>query len=289
MKLSIVTSTYNRIDLLSRLIESLQHQSDKKFEWILIDDGSTDSTKEHIKSISEQFDFDFKYRYQNNSGKHVALNRGFNEANGDYLIILDSDDLLSTDAVDKILKAFDDIKKDNDIGVISFCNQTLEQLPIGNQLSGFTCSQLDYIYKYKGTGDRSEVFKKTIYKEFRFPIFDNERFCPEALVWNRIGLKYKTKYVSDVIKYVEYQSDGLTSKIIQIRAESPNSTLLYYRELFYCAIPSKDKFKACINFWRFSCHSKFKVLNKNLDAITGYDIVSMPFGFMFFLKDKYLK
>ncbi|SMY35598.1 GalNAc(5)-diNAcBac-PP-undecaprenol beta-1,3-glucosyltransferase [Photobacterium malacitanum] len=285
MLISVVTPTYNRAHLLERLIKSLKNQTQFNFEWIVIDDGSVDNTKEVISELTTESKFTIKYVYQENQGKHVALNVGFSEAKGDYLIILDSDDILANNAIEIIERQFNLAK---DIDIISFCNKTLDNKDVGNMLHGFICSQLEYSYKYKGTGDRTEVFSKKVYDNYRFPVFSGEKFCPEALVWNRMALKHKTKYVKDVIYFCEYQVDGLSSKIIEIRAKSPNATLLYYRELLNNPIPKLEKIKACINYWRFVCHSNKPLVKKTLGEITFYDFISVPFGVLYFLKDKYL-
>ena len=94
------------------------------------------------------------------------------------------------------------------------------------------------------------------------PEFNKENFCPEALVWNRISLKYKLRFTNAPIYKCEYRSDGLTAKIVRLRMNSPLSSMLYYSELSVMPIPFIQKLKAIINYWRFSFCSKEIFLNK---------------------------
>lgn len=104
MLITIFTPTYNRAELLPRLHKSLQEQTNKNFEWIVVDDGSTDNTKEVIENIilQQENDFPIRYFYKENGGKHTAINRGVREANGDLFFIVDSDDILTFNSVELI-------------------------------------------------------------------------------------------------------------------------------------------------------------------------------------------
>ncbi len=101
MLLTIFTPTFNRKRLLGRLYKSLLNQTDTDFEWILVDDGSTDGTCEWIVSLP-QTPYKFKYIRTSNCGKHIAINRGVAEASGKWFFIVDSDDYLIPEAVAKL-------------------------------------------------------------------------------------------------------------------------------------------------------------------------------------------
>ena len=76
VKVTVFTPTYNRAYTLERLYKSLLNQTSYDFEWLIVDDGSTDNTSELIKSFQNNHFFDVRYYKQENSGKHVAINNG---------------------------------------------------------------------------------------------------------------------------------------------------------------------------------------------------------------------
>ena len=110
--LTIFTPTYNRRELLERAYNSLQGQSEFNFEWLIIDDGSSDHTGELCeKWIRGEQKFPIRYFYQSNSGKCAAINKALNLAQGEWFLVLDSDDFLSDDAVEKINRWTDVYKR----------------------------------------------------------------------------------------------------------------------------------------------------------------------------------
>lgn len=101
--ITIITPTYNRADLLPRLYESLCGQSSKDFEWMVIDDGSQDDTEALMRHYSHENKISILYEKQQNAGKHTALNRGIAKITSELTFIVDSDDYLTSDAVEIIL------------------------------------------------------------------------------------------------------------------------------------------------------------------------------------------
>ena len=116
--LSIITPTYNRGHLLQRCYDSLSAQTRKDFEWIIVDDGSTDNTEEIVSSFDS--DYDIVYIKKENGGKHTALNTSHPYVHGKYVMILDSDDYLIPEAVEKIVKGWIDFEENEAIGIVTF-------------------------------------------------------------------------------------------------------------------------------------------------------------------------
>ena len=102
--ITVFTPTYNRAYIIENLYKSLQRQTFKDFEWLVIDDGSTDNTEELFASWTNEISFPVRYIKQQNGGKHRAINRGVKEANGELFFIVDCDDYLREDAVETILE-----------------------------------------------------------------------------------------------------------------------------------------------------------------------------------------
>lgn len=274
--ITIFTPTFNRSDNLIQLFNSLLNQTNKNFEWIIIDDGSTDETKNTVSKFKDKADFNIIYLYQENKGKHKAINKGVSLAKGVLFFIVDSDDLLYANSIKILLNYYNEIKNNNNIvglcGLKTFFNGEI----VGGQVNfnDYIGNLLDFRYKKKVTGDKAEVFKTKILKKFPFPETDGEKFCPEALVWNRIANKYKFYFINQKIYKCEYLEDGLTSKITKIRAKSPYNTMLTYSELSKYAIPLNQKIKASINFWRFAFYDKKTSFKEK------FRMLSFPFSFI---------
>ena len=251
--ITVLTPTYNRASLLINLYKSLIKQDFGDFEWVIVDDGSVDATTDIVDQFIQERQIVIIYIKQANGGKHRALNRGVKEAKGELVLIVDSDDSLPINSLSIIYSHYLDIKDNSSIGGVCGLMAHHDGTIIGERKisSSMNLSSIEMRYKYGFVGDVCEVFKTDVLREFPFPEIENEKFCPEALVWNRIATKYKLHYFNEVIYYRDYLDDGLTSKIVRIRMNSPIASMICYAELNQLDIPFKDKFKAAINYWRF--------------------------------------
>jgi glycosyltransferase involved in cell wall biosynthesis len=288
--LTIFTPTYNRAHLLQRVYDSLLAQTDQNFEWVIVDDGSTDSTPELIQQFEYERRIKILFEKQANSGKHIAINRGLQLASGELFLILDSDDELTPDAVEKVATQWNNLLKESDFeafgGLVANKSYTNGR-DIGNKLSYeiLDTTIIDYRFHRKITGDKLEIFKTRLIKQYPFPV-NGDKFCPEALIWNRIGSKYKFRFFNDSIYLAEYLPDGLTDRIVTIRKKSPNNAATYYAELSAYNIPFVEKIKAGINYWRFCIYDKSTSLWGKFSKINPLlGLVTMPFGLIFALKE----
>lgn len=254
--ITILTPTYNRASLLPRLFDSLLRQTNKDFEWIVVDDGSTDDTREVVANLKEKCGgaFPMGYVYKANGGKHMAINIGAERARGELLFIADSDDLLTDDALETVANSWHDISDDKSFAGIAGLDITMDTCEVigsGLPQEHIDCNAIDIRYRHHVTGDMKEVFRTDVLREFPFPEFHGERFCPEQLVWFRIAHRYKLRYVNKPIYIAEYQPDGITAGITRARMRNPSASMLTYAELTECPVPFLVKVKAAINFWRF--------------------------------------
>ena len=106
---TVFTPTYDRSDLLKRVYDSLEEQTYKDFEWLIVDDGSTDSTRDFIENLQSTASFDIHYSWKENGGKYTAINQGVSEARGRYFAIMDSDDWYLPDALEKMLECWNHV------------------------------------------------------------------------------------------------------------------------------------------------------------------------------------
>ena len=284
MLITIFTPLFNRAHLLGKIYESLYNQTYKEFEWIIVDDGSNDNSKEVVNHFKESHsNFAIHYFYQTNGGKHRAINHGVKEANGELFLILDSDDSLPPNAIETILRYYQQIKDDASFGGVAGYMAHHDRAIIGHcSTKGVVdANSLDYRYQYGATGDMCEVFKTSVLKEFPFPEIEGEKFVPEALVWNRIAQKYKLRWFQEVIYYRDYLEGGLTDKIVKIRMKSPIASTTCYQELCSFKVPLKVKIRSAINYWRFRlCGSPHKFPPLPLKWLW-----TMPIGWVMHLND----
>lgn len=287
MQISVFTPAYNRAYIIGKLYESLCRQTYRNFEWLVVDDGSTDDTESRLAEFIAERKINIRYIKQSNGGKHRAINRGVKEAKGELFFIVDSDDHLSENALERVSYHWNAVKKDS-----AFCGVSgLRCTPKGEKIGGeeswtmLDCSCLEFRYKYNAKGDMAEVFKTSVLREFPFPEIPGERFCTESLVWNRIAQKYKMRWFYEKIYVCEYLPDGLTAGTIRLRRNSPEGAMIAYSEFAkYSGLPLQQKLKGFINFWRFAFVSKRSFFGKLRQAGVLSSIGLIP-GFLMFIRD----
>lgn len=288
--ITIFTTTYNRAYSLPRLYNSLTKQANQDFEWLLIDDGSTDETESVIKDIINKHKYSFPIRYykETNSGKAAEINKGAFLANGQWFYIVDSDDWLPKNAIATIITEASKIQS-KDVGVVCGMKFYENDTPVGTDSSFDTteCTHFDFKYRNKASnqGDLAEVIRTSVLRLYPFPIFPGEKFCPEAVIFNRIAQKYKTRYFFKNIYYCEYQPDGLSANITKLRMENWQSSLLCYAEQAQCPIPINIRIRSWINFWRFSFCANRKIKSASYQ-VPFWAFLFKPLGYVFHLKDK---
>lgn len=236
-KITVFTATYNRENLLPRLYESLKRQTNKNFEWLIIDDESTDYTEQLVnKLIENEKTFPIRYIKQKHGGKYRALNKGFIEAKGEYFFIVDSDDYLTNKAIEKACSWIEEIEFSNEKlagvaglkayenGVISGGNPKITD-------KGWVDADCFEREKYGLDGEKAEIFKTDILKNHLFPEFEGEFFLTEAVCWNSIYAKgYKLRWFNEIIYKFEYLDDGLTKSGMNEIAGNINN---YYGYCYY--------------------------------------------------------
>lgn len=287
MLITVFTPSYNRASFLLDVFECLCKQTFRDFEWIVVDDGSTDNTKDVMDKIIAGCDsFPIRYIYKENGGKHTAINVGVKKAKGELFLILDSDDSLPKDSLEIIAKKNDACMSKKDCtGVCGLmAHHNGERIGGGFPVEELYESSLYFRYKLGVTGDLLEVFKTSVLREFPFPEINGEKFCPEALVWNRIAVKYKLYCFNKVVYYRDYLEGGLTDKIIKIRMESSVATCMTYAEMLDYDIPWLHKVKAAINYWRFRCC--VQAVTSQVPRVKCCWRIFRPMGYLMHIKDR---
>lgn len=218
--LSIVTPVYNRAELLKDCYDSLLAQTDRSFEWIIVDDGSSDDTWEVANGF--RADFPIVCVRKENGGKHTALNASHPYISGEYVLMLDSDDTLVTTAVEEVLYGWARFTSCQEVAMVTFLKGETAELP--NAYAKDECVPVDII-RYQRVRVRSsdccEVIRAELFKKYPFPVFEGERFVSEVALWNRVGFTHKCVYINKVIYLCEYLEDGLTKSGRAMRIRNP--------------------------------------------------------------------
>lgn len=283
---TVFTPVFNRRHTIHRVYESLLSQSLKDFEWLIVDDGSTDNLEEIVNTWVSDKKLEIIYFKQPNMGKHVAINNAVKLANGRFFLIFDSDDRCKKEALEIFKKEFDSIpapEVKKFAGIVA-----LAEFPNG-QIIGkkFPKQPLEGgIYqvfsKYRITGDKWNCIRTDIMQEHPFPVYENEKFISEGLIWNRISDKYIFKFINKSLLIQEYLNDGLSKNLLKHKLRSPQGTLLYYEEALvrYTSISSKTR--ALINLYRYKIH-----FQKEKKTIHLHELIAYLFGFALYLSDNY--
>ncbi|MGL4307994.1 MAG: glycosyltransferase family A protein [Cetobacterium sp.] len=248
MLITVFTPTYNRKDTLPRLYQSLKNQSFKDFQWIVIDDGSQDGTAQYLKTIEKEDKVNLLWVSKKNGGKMRAINDGLHLAKGEYFFIVDSDDYLAQDALEKIALHGKDLPENMGGLVFRKVNMKSGEIVGGRFGETLDSTPLDIFYNLGIGGDKSEVIRTRVMKEYRFPEFQGEKFIPEGYVWNRIGEKYKLRYIDQGIYYYEYLEDGYTKNFTRLMKNNPQGFKLYYGYMLGKKIPLKNKMKFLLRY-----------------------------------------
>ncbi len=273
MLLTIFTPTYNRAYTLPKLFDSLKSQTSKDFEWLIVDDGSTDETEMLIRDYrlqaadcsQQKQGFEIRYFKQENGGKHRAINRGLEEAKGELFFIVDSDDRLTEYAVEWIIKNAALIMEDSKYAGLSGLRIRPDGVKIGggDDFGTIDATALDIRNVHHVKGDLAEVFKTEIFRKYPFPDIKGEKFCSEGLIWGRMaGDGLKIRYIYKGIYVCEYLNDGLTEARFRLRRDNPEYSMLLDSEGVTRDVPFLDKVRQAINFWRYSEKSKKRFIEK---------------------------
>ena len=239
--ITIFTPTYNRKYTIGKLYESLCCQNVNNFEWLIVDDGSTDGTDVYIQSLVS-LNFNIRYYYKKNEGKSKAINYAVGLAKGDWFFIVDSDDYLVDNALSILQKYLSQIENQLDICAIVANRIT----PTGKKLGNiYSCDIFDtdisyFRSKYKFQGDYAEIFRTSVMKEYPFPEFEGENYVGISCKFAVIDQDYKLGVLDEILCNVEYQEDGSTNTMFYQYLNNPKG-FAYNRKIMMMYPISKKR------------------------------------------------
>lgn len=292
--ISVITPTYNRGYIIDNLFNSLKSQTSYDFEWIVIDDGSTDDTYDKLKSMSgENVEFPITIIRQQNKGKHCAVNVGVAKAKGEFVFIVDSDDMLTPDAIETVSVWIKDVEGMEHIAAVSGLKGHINS---PDAIGGFPkLADGRHYIDAKNTdrtssflqGDMAEVYKTEILRRYPFKEFEGEKFLLECTVWDKIANDgYYIRWHDKIIYRCEYLEDGLTHKVERLFVENFKG-FTYYIQIRIKSYPLTDQMRA----WGLYCDIarrkglSFKAAGKSL----GVSPVLLALNFYAYKTGKVLK
>lgn len=238
-QITIHTATYNRAYILDKAYESLRAQTCKDFEWIISDDGSTDNTEELVRHwMSIDNGFPIVYYKLSHVGIPRALNNGVNHASTDWFMMLDSDDYLLPNAVEKVICWLEEIKNNSVFAGIGFArcypngDYMKPQKPTIDPKSGFIdASHIDR-YKYHLDMDMCEVHRTELFRKYPFQFWETEKYAPEQLPFYEMALAgYKMRWYDEKLYICDYLQDGQTKDNRLVKNNPMGFAMMYNQNL----------------------------------------------------------
>lgn len=291
MTFSIITITHNRARLLPRIYQSLTEQSFERFEWIVVDDGSTDLTWNIVNQWKREGKVKIRAFRQPRSGWHVGHNLALREAEGRYVVNVDSDDWLTSNSLARFESAWRNLPHEASSEYFSVCGLCAysDGTIVGDQfpIDGMTSDHLELRLKWRVTGDKAVSLRTSLARNFPYPE-DIGCFVTISYVWNRAARQYKTLCLNEVMKHVEYQADGLTSRSISIRANSPVAAYNYYGELLASGRRMKllMRLRAVSNMSRYLLHQRrLRLETVSVGSGQFSVLLALPIGLLLYIFD----
>lgn len=230
MKLTIFTPTYNRMELLQRAYESLLRQTCKDFVWLIVDDGSTDDTKQVVRRWTEDGLISIRYAFFENGGKMRAHNRGVELCDTEWFLCLDSDDYLVDSAVAEIYACAEKIREDRVAGIVAHKGKSEKEPLYDTDFPVAGYSTLFGLYLKGFCGETTLVYKTALLKAFPFPEIDGEKYVPEDYVYDKIDKEHVLYILPKILTVCELVQSGYTDSLKRLKEQNPRAWYLYYRQ-----------------------------------------------------------
>lgn len=286
MHITVFTPTYNRANLLLETYISLCRQTSKNFTWIVIDDGSTDDTKERIEIWKAENIINIVYFFQSNQGKHIAFNKAISLAEGELCICLDSDELLVPKAIEYIIEFWCSNNKILYAGIIASKANKKGDL-IGSSLPHGKKTSVYNLYNLLGVdGDKVMVFKTDIVQRYSFPKISGEKFVTEAYLYDKIDRNNDWITMDEVLCVTDYHPDGYTANTAKILFDNPKGYAEFYKNRIYIEHTLKKQYLSTVRYINCCFIAKEKKIIKNSPKRI-LAIVAFPAAILLFLCKTY--
>lgn len=282
--LTVFTPAYNRADLLTRCYESMCKQTNKNFIWMIVDDGSTDNTREISESwVKNTKDFQVIYIYKENGGLHTAYNTAIANIDTELCVCIDSDDFMPDNAVGLILDFWKKNGSDKYAGIVGL-DFDMDGNVIGDMLPDIKSVNLIGLFTGKYNivnGDRTNVVRTELYKKYApMKVFKGEKNFNPHYMHLQISEEYEFLVLNENLRFVDYQETGMSNSMLKQYRSSPNS-FAEIRKLYLSFKDTSFKFKIkhSIHLASSCILAKKTMLSIKENPYKLLSVIALPFGF----------
>ena len=295
-RFTVFTPCYNSADTIMRVVESLQSQTFKNFEWIIVDDCSSDNIDSLMRQImpSIQFPVQSIFRQKENFGKPSAINLGVNNAQGEFFLIIDADDSFSPDSLEILSVAYDSLPENIKPEISSVTSNCQDQhgsfigspYPVEDD-KPLICDVFEMRYVYKVEGEKWGFTKTDIMKDFPFNTSE-DKFVTENTVWFAIASKYKSAFINRTLR-TYYRNENTQSLSAIGQKKHPAGFVFYYREILNKYLEKMrlnffDTLRVYKNYLKYTIYAKSGIFN-SIGLLQSFSkrliaLFCIPLGFL---------
>lgn len=281
--LTVFTPTYNRAYVLKQCYDSLCRQTCKDFVWLIIDDGSSDNTKEIVeKWMANDNGFEIRYVYKKNGGMHTGHNKAYELIDTELNVCIDSDDFMPDDAVELIVNFWEENKDSSYSGIIALDVYKNGQV-IGKELPNKKSTTLSGYYQNGGQGDKKLIYRTEIINKYPpYPEFEGEKFVPLDYKYLLADQDYELLIMNKPVCVVEYMEDGSSKNMLRQYYKNPRGFAFMRKVSMKYGTGFLKNFKTCIHYVSSSFISKNRKFVKESPR-KGMTVLATPFGFALYL------
>ena len=255
--ITVFTPTYNRADTLSRTYRSLCRQTCKDFEWLVVDDGSTDNTKGLVSQWIKENIIKIRYIHKENGGLHTGYNTAFSNITTELNVCIDSDDYMPDNAIEIIKTEWSKIINKSDIAGLIGLDFKLDNVAIGGPFQQVGDYHIHEMCRFH-QGDTKIVCRTDILKPLvPMPVFNGEKNFNPIYYYIQVDKDYRFRLVNENFCFVDYQDNGMSANIFRQYRNSPQSFAQLRR--LYMSMPYYDlktNFRNAIHYVSSSLFSK---------------------------------
>ena len=247
--LTVFTPTYNRAYILNQCYESLVRQSCKDFIWLIIDDGSTDNTKELVEEwMKNDNGFEIRYHYKKNGGMHTGHNAAYELIDTELNVCIDSDDFMPDNAVELIVNFWNEYGSDKYSGIVALDIYKKGEV-IGCKLPNEKSTTLSGFYDNGGKGDKKLIYRTDVIKSYpKYPELEGEKFVPLDYKYLLSDQDYELLIMNEAVCVVEYMEDGSSKNMFRQYYKNPRGFSFMRKVHMIHDKKFINKFKSCIHY-----------------------------------------
>ncbi len=248
--LTVFTPAYNRAYSLPLGYEALRRQTCKDFVWLIVDDGSSDNTRELVEGwMKQENGFEIRYVYQQNQGMHGAHNTAYKLIDTELNTCIDSDDYMPDDAVEKIISFWKEYGSDQLAGIIGL-DADFNGKVIGTCFAE-NCKRttLGGFYAHGGSGDKKLVYRTEVIKKYpEYPLFPGEKYVSLGYKYQLIDQDYELLTLNEVLVMVEYRPDGSSMNMFRQYVRNPQGFSFIRKTSMQLAPTAKRRFIEAVHY-----------------------------------------